>query len=162
MGFFGDVEALKSEKKDFQPIPQGKYIAVVTDCSVDTNGKVWVDGVEGTGNVAQLEFTLKSQEYGGRKVWMNYNLDDVSKRQSLGTQLLRLGLDVAAANDIAGVAKLLVEGLQGQTVNVGVTQWTNPRTEKTKNFAYINEPSDDTSLLNKAKDTFDTSEEIPF
>ncbi len=52
---------------DFEPIPAGKYLAVITDNEMKPTKA-------GTGNHLQLTFELLEGEYMGRKLWARLNL----------------------------------------------------------------------------------------
>lgn len=53
----------------FQPVPAGKYIAVITDSEMK-------DTRSGTGRYLQLEFEIIEGEYRGRKLWSRLNLEN--------------------------------------------------------------------------------------
>lgn len=54
---------------DFEAIPAGKYLAVITDSEVKANKS-------GTGSYLQLAFQIIEGEYKGRFVWSRLNLDN--------------------------------------------------------------------------------------
>ena len=55
--------------KEFDPIPAGKYLAVITDSDMrDTRA--------GTGRYLQLEFEIIDGEYTGRKLWARLNIEN--------------------------------------------------------------------------------------
>ena len=55
--------------KEFDPIPAGKYIAVITDSEMK-------DTRAGTGRYLQLEFEITDGEYTGRKLWSRLNIEN--------------------------------------------------------------------------------------
>lgn len=54
---------------DFEPIPAGKYLAVITDSEVKPNKS-------GTGSYLQLTFQVIEGEYKNRFLWARLNLDN--------------------------------------------------------------------------------------
>lgn len=60
-----DVEPSKA----FDPIPAGKYIAVITDSEMKETRA-------GTGRYLQLEFEITDGEYAGRKLWARLNIEN--------------------------------------------------------------------------------------
>lgn len=54
---------------DFDPIPAGKYAAVITESEYKPNKA-------GTGNYLQLTFQILDGDYKGRFVWARLNLDN--------------------------------------------------------------------------------------
>ncbi len=54
---------------DFEPIPAGKYNAVISDSEVKATKA-------GTGNYLQLAFQVLDGEYRGRMLWSRLNLDN--------------------------------------------------------------------------------------
>ena len=55
--------------KAFDPIPAGKYIAVITDSEMKETRA-------GTGRYLQLEFEITDGEYTGRKLWSRLNIEN--------------------------------------------------------------------------------------
>ena len=55
--------------KAFDPIPAGKYIAVITDSEMKETRA-------GTGRYLQLEFEITDGEYAGRKLWARLNIEN--------------------------------------------------------------------------------------
>ena len=55
--------------KAFDPIPAGKYIAVITDSEMKETRA-------GTGRYPQLEFEITDGEYAGRKLWSRLNIEN--------------------------------------------------------------------------------------
>ena len=55
--------------KAFDPIPAGKYIAVITDSEMKETRA-------GTGRYLQLEFEITDGEYAGRKLWSRLNIEN--------------------------------------------------------------------------------------
>ncbi len=53
---------------DFEPIPAGKYVAVITDSLMKANKA-------GTGSLLQLTFQIIEGEYQNRLLWVRLNLD---------------------------------------------------------------------------------------
>ena len=53
---------------NFDPIPAGKYLAVIVDSEMKPNRA-------GTGSYLQLEFEIVEGQYKGRKLWTRLNLD---------------------------------------------------------------------------------------
>lgn len=53
----------------FDAIPQGKYIACISDSEMKSNRS-------GTGKYLQLEFTILEGEYKNRKLWSRLNLEN--------------------------------------------------------------------------------------
>lgn len=53
---------------DFEPIPAGKYLAVITDSLMKPNKA-------GTGSLLQLTFQIIEGEYQNRLLWVRLNLD---------------------------------------------------------------------------------------
>ncbi len=60
-----DVEPSKA----FDPIPAGKYIAVITDSEMKETRA-------GTGRYLQLEFEITDGEFAGRKLWSRLNIEN--------------------------------------------------------------------------------------
>jgi hypothetical protein len=54
---------------DFDPIPAGKYLAVITDSEMKPNKA-------GTGSLLQLTFQIVDGEYQNRLIWTRLNLDN--------------------------------------------------------------------------------------
>ncbi|MCP4300831.1 MAG: DUF669 domain-containing protein [Gammaproteobacteria bacterium] len=54
---------------DLEPIPTGKYIAVITDSEMKPTKS-------GTGNYLQLTFQIVEGEYANRLLWVRLNLDN--------------------------------------------------------------------------------------
>jgi hypothetical protein len=54
---------------DFDPIPAGKYLAVITDSEMKSNKA-------GTGSLLQLTFQIIEGEYQNRLIWTRLNLDN--------------------------------------------------------------------------------------
>lgn len=54
-----------AEKKEFERLPNGKYVATITKATVDTNA---------VPNVLQWEYTLVEGQFKNRKVWSNQRL----------------------------------------------------------------------------------------
>ena len=54
---------------DFDPIPAGKYLAVITDSEMKSNKA-------GTGSLLQLTFQIIEGEYQSRLIWTRLNLDN--------------------------------------------------------------------------------------
>ena len=55
--------------KPFDPIPAGKYVAVITDSEMKETRA-------GTGRYLQLEFEVTDGEYAGRKLWSRLNIEN--------------------------------------------------------------------------------------
>ena len=55
--------------KAFDPIPAGKYVAVIVDSEMK-------DTRAGTGRYLQLEFEITDGEYAGRKLWARLNIEN--------------------------------------------------------------------------------------
>ena len=55
--------------KAFDPIPAGKYVAVITDSEMKETRA-------GTGRYLQLEFEITDGEYAGRKLWSRLNIEN--------------------------------------------------------------------------------------
>jgi len=55
--------------KEFDPIPAGKYIAVITDSEIKETRA-------GTGRYLQLEFEITDGEFAGRKLWARLNIEN--------------------------------------------------------------------------------------
>lgn len=53
---------------DFEPIPAGKYVAVITDSEMKPNKS-------GTGSLLQLTFQVLEGDYRNRLLWARLNLD---------------------------------------------------------------------------------------
>ena len=54
---------------DFEPLPAGKYVAVITDSEMKPTKS-------GTGSYLQLTFTILEGEYKNRVLWARLNLDN--------------------------------------------------------------------------------------
>lgn len=54
---------------DYEPIPAGKYLAVITDSEMKPTKS-------GTGNYLQLAFQIIEGEYENRMLWVRLNLDN--------------------------------------------------------------------------------------
>jgi hypothetical protein len=54
---------------DFEPVPAGKYLAVITDSEMKPNKA-------GTGSYLQLTFEIVEGEHKGRFLWARLNLDN--------------------------------------------------------------------------------------
>jgi len=70
------------EKKNFDPIPAGTYVAVVTD-GEQTETKNAGKLPQGTPGV-HWEFTIKGGQYDGRKVWTNTWIAETTMFSLLG------------------------------------------------------------------------------
>ena len=57
--------------QEFQPLPEGKYEAVIFDSDVKSTRN-------GSGRYVQLEFEVVSGEHKGRRVWGRYNIENPS------------------------------------------------------------------------------------
>ena len=57
--------------QEFQPLPEGKYEAVISDSDVKSTRN-------GSGRYVQLEFEVVSGEHKGRRVWGRYNIENPS------------------------------------------------------------------------------------
>jgi hypothetical protein len=69
MAHLGNFDASRIEPSSpFEPIPAGKYLAMVTDSEIKPNKA-------GTGSYLELVFTIVEGEYKDRKLWARYNLD---------------------------------------------------------------------------------------
>ena len=55
--------------KGFEPIPAGKYVAVINDSEEKRNKA-------GTGTYLQLEFEIIEGDYAGRRLWVRLNLNN--------------------------------------------------------------------------------------
>lgn len=55
--------------QEFQPLPEGKYEAVISDSDVKSTRN-------GSGRYVQLEFEVVSGEHKGRRVWGRYNIEN--------------------------------------------------------------------------------------
>lgn len=55
--------------KAFDPIPAGKYVAVITDSEMKETRA-------GTGRYLQLEFEITDGEFAGRKLWSRLNIEN--------------------------------------------------------------------------------------
>ena len=55
--------------RELDPIPAGKYIAVITDSEMK-------DTRAGTGRYLQLEFEITDGEFAGRKLWAHLNIEN--------------------------------------------------------------------------------------
>ena len=67
---------------DFEPIPAGKYLAVITDSEMKSNKA-------GTGSLLQLTFQIIEGEYQNRLIWTRLNLDNPN---SVAVQIARADL----------------------------------------------------------------------
>ena len=82
-----EVEA----SQEFQPLPEGKYEAVISDSDVKST-------CNGSGRYVQLEFEVVSGEHKGRRVWGRYNIENPS------ADALRIGrADFSAVCHAVGV-----------------------------------------------------------
>ena len=68
--------------KAFDPIPAGKYVAVITDSEMKETRA-------GTGRYLQLEFEVTDGEFAGRKVWARQNIEN---RNSEAVRMARADL----------------------------------------------------------------------
>lgn len=57
--------------QEFQPLPEGKYEAVISDSDVKETRS-------GSGKYVQIEFEVVSGEHKGRRVWDCYNIENPS------------------------------------------------------------------------------------
>jgi len=57
--------------QEFQPLPEGKYEAVISDSDVKSTRN-------GSGRYVQLEFEVVSGEHRGRKIWGRYNIENAN------------------------------------------------------------------------------------
>ena len=58
--------------QEFQPLPEGKYEAVISDSDVKPTRA-------GNGSYIQLEFEVVSGEYKGRRLWGRYNVENTNR-----------------------------------------------------------------------------------
>lgn len=56
---------------EFEPVPAGEYLAVITNSEQKSNSK-------GTGHYLELTFQIVEGEYEGRNLWTRLNLDNPS------------------------------------------------------------------------------------
>ena len=56
-------------QQDYQPLPAGQYVAVITDSEMKPTKS-------GTGNYLQLTFQIVEGEYANRLLWVRLNLDN--------------------------------------------------------------------------------------
>lgn len=69
MANLGNFDASRIEPSTtFEPLPAGKYLAMVTASEMKLNKA-------GTGSYLELVFTILEGEYKDRKLWARYNLD---------------------------------------------------------------------------------------
>ena len=57
----------------FDPIPAGKYTAIITASEMKTTSK-------GDGSFLKVEFTVQGGEFNGRKIWDNLNIQNPSEQ----------------------------------------------------------------------------------
>ena len=58
--------------QEFQPLPEGKYEAVISDSDVKPTRA-------GNGSYIQLEFEVVSGEHKGRRLWGRYNVENTNR-----------------------------------------------------------------------------------
>ncbi|MGQ9919368.1 MAG: DUF669 domain-containing protein [Bryobacteraceae bacterium] len=70
MVYLGNFDASQVEPTTtFDPIPAGKYLAMITASEMKPNKT-------GTGSYLELVFTIVEGEYKGRQLWVRLNLDN--------------------------------------------------------------------------------------
>ena len=70
MADLGNFDANKVEPAgDFEPIPAGKYLAVITGSQMKPTRK-------GSGSYLELTFQVIDGDYKGRQLWSRHNLDN--------------------------------------------------------------------------------------
>jgi hypothetical protein len=79
---FDTSEVDVNAQGSFDPMPEGEYILEATDAE-EKQTKA------GTGSYLSVTFKVSQAEFNGRKVWMNFNINNPSeKAQSIGRQQL--------------------------------------------------------------------------
>ncbi|MGN0880094.1 MAG: DUF669 domain-containing protein [Oligosphaeraceae bacterium] len=61
-----------SPAQEFQPLPEGRYEAVISDSDVKQTRA-------GNGSYIQLEFEVVSGEHRGRRLWGRYNVENTNR-----------------------------------------------------------------------------------
>ena len=87
-----DTDISAPTAKKYLPIPEGDYQAVITDSDVRTTKA-------GDGRYIALTFEIiSSNQYEGRRIWMNYNVENPSaKAVETGNRLLA---DICRATNV--------------------------------------------------------------
>jgi len=75
MAFFKFSKEDVDEQQGFELLPAAKYIAVITDSE-------WKETKDGNGHYLALTFEIIGPEFAGRKVFENFNLDNVNDQAS--------------------------------------------------------------------------------
>jgi sporulation protein YlmC with PRC-barrel domain len=127
----------KSGGGNYDPLPEGNYIAELADCQLDlTKSPVEI----------KLVYQVASGDFKARKLFVNYRMDG----KSLGflkKDLTSLGVDYKSVEKVEDLANLIWEKLQTK-----VELYVNQREYKGKTYnnAYLNgviakgeEPKDD-------------------
>lgn len=74
---------LDTEKKKFEPIPNGDYVCEITGTEIRKTKL-------GTGKYIRTEFTIISKEQNGRKIWTNFNIENPNdKAVEVGLKMLK-------------------------------------------------------------------------
>lgn len=132
MSFADDFKKAEAESTGYAVLPEGTYIAVIDNSSVDLTKKP-----------AKLSVTYKivEGEFKNRKVFGNYSMEG----KGLGflkKDMKTLGVDYSNVQSEQDIAKLMFG-----TVGAGVELYVNQReyNGKTYNNAYLNNLSDGTT-----------------
>lgn len=191
MGIFDGLEedivkeAVAEKKKEFAPIPKGNYEAILLESELEMNGKYWAGDEEFTGPVLKWTFELKSEPWVGRRIWMNYPIDDYKKwgaetergkklkknLLTVGTSLLRLGADIDKEKEKYETPEQLAAyafSKVGAAVEIWV--WNFETKNGVKNYCKINQELENglsnapssTGATDSVLPSFDSDEVIPF
>lgn len=121
-----DVEANEQES-EFAPLPKGIYEALVTASEVKTTKS-------GTGKYLQVEFTIFEEEYAGRKVWANFNIqNDSEKAQKIGLGQLSALCKACGKTGIVDDSSELHD--LGLMIKVDIGEYNNQPKNEVKGFA---------------------------
>jgi len=98
---FDTKEVDVNERGSFDPIPEGEYTLKATDAE-EKQTKA------GTGSYIATAFEVVKGQYAGRKVWLNFNINNPSeKAQKIGRQQLVSWATAAGKPDADDTDKLL-------------------------------------------------------
>lgn len=105
---FNEAQATATTKKEFKPIPAGEYTVEITAAKINEANQY--------GPRVELEYVIEQpQEFYGRKLWSNYNLNSTGI-SFLKRDLLVLGHDVQKAEQLPTA----LENITGYTAKVHV------------------------------------------
>lgn len=92
---FLDLTNDKAQERSFELIPDGKYIASIDRCSVETTKS-------GTGKYLKVSWKIQSEACNGRLVFTNYNFENPNQQAAdIGRSEIKSFLQAAGATSFA-------------------------------------------------------------